>query len=318
VGTVAAVSLATWVWWLGDPSPSQRSRGANALWAAHTWVGDRHTDAEYREFARLLREGEISDVFFHAGPFEADGSVRPDRVRHAADLLRAMGDLAPGARPQAYLGQVERRGGGPLDLRDAAVRRRVVATAGEFLDMGFGGIHYDIEPIYPGDGEFLELLAETRRLTRARGAVLSVAVEQLEVVPGAQRALGGLGYHHPTRGWLRAVAARVDQVAVMTYDTALPADWLFGAHMAWQTQQVVEAIGGDVTVFMGVPTYGKGRFPGYYGWAETVRSGVRGVRKGLDRLPARRTGRVGIALFTEWTTTPDEWRAYREAWVGEG
>ena len=60
--------------------------------------------------------------------------------------------------------------------------------------------------------------------------MLSVAIEQLEMLPGSQRTLGTIlrAYHDPTRDFLREVAAQVDQVAIMTYDSGLPADWLFG------------------------------------------------------------------------------------------
>jgi hypothetical protein len=76
----------------------------------------------------------------------------------------------------------------------------------------------------------LDLLTRTRTLTLRHGAVLSVAIEQLELVPGTQEVASRLvrNYHDLTRPYLRLIAARVDQVAVMTYDTGLPADWLDG------------------------------------------------------------------------------------------
>ena len=92
-------------------------------------------------------------------------------------------------------------------------------------------------------------------------------------------------------------------------------DWLFGAYMAWETERVVSTIGAKVTVFMGVPTYDKGSALMFHPSAENMRSGVRGIRKGLDRLDAARTRHVGIAIFAEWTTTDDEWRSYRAAWL---
>jgi hypothetical protein len=186
-----------------------------------------------------------------------------------------------------------------------------VATAGRLLALCFDGIHYDIEPIHPGDPHFLDLLERTRELTRARGAVLSVALEELELA-AAQRPLATLPVvgHAPrmTRSYLRAVAERVDQVAIMTYGTQLPADWLFGRYVAWQTEQVVEAVGGRADVLMGVPTED-------VIWSEHVRSGIRGVRKGLAGMPPARRARVGVAVFAEWTTTSQEWAAYREEWL---
>lgn len=313
----AVLLIVIWIWWAAAPGDDQRSRGVNALWAAHTWVGDDHSESEYQEFARLLVRNEMSDVFVHAGPLKGDGSVPAERIEHAGAFIDAMDRYAPEVRVQAYLGQIEDRGGGPLNLDDAAVRDRIVATAESFLDLGFDGIHYDIEPIFPGDQSFFDLLARTRALTAPRGAVLSVALEQLEAVPMARPVVATLrpGYHNPTEAFLREVAQRVDQVAIMTYDSGMPTDWLFGAYVAWQTERVVEAIGDEVIVFMGVPTYGDGSPWWFHPWAENIDSGISGVRKGLARLGDDRTENVGIAVFAEWTTSEDEWDAYRSNWV---
>jgi hypothetical protein len=317
---IVSLLAAVWIWWLPEPDDDQRSRGVNALWAGHTWVGDPHSDSEYREFAALLQRNEISDLFLHAGPFEPDGSVPAELIEHAPDALAALERYAPDVRVQAYLGQIEERGGGTLDLDDPAVREGIIATAESFLDMGFEGIHYDIEPIFPGDESFLDLLARTRALTEPRGAVLSVALEQVEPVRGLQRLLSAIvpSYHEPSSAFLRDVAEHADQVAIMTYDSGVPVDWLFGAYVAWQTKRVVDAIGDDVTVFMGVPTYDEGSAGRFYSWAEHIETGVRGVRQGLDELDDDDTSDVGIAIFAEWTTTADEWQAYHDAWVREG
>lgn len=317
----SGLSFATaWLWWLDDPPSSSLSNGPNALWARHAWVGEPHSDEQYRALGRRLTDGRISDVFFHAGPLEADGTVAPDRYRYAEELLAAVRRYAPGLRAQAYLGQVERRGGGPLDLGNSVTRANVVTTAEQLLEKSFDGIHYDIEPIYPGDEDFLDLLDATRRLTRRHGAVLSVALEQLEFLPGTQRVVSRLfsRYHDPTLGYLNAVADRVDQVAVMTYDTGLPLDWLYGVHSAWQTCRVGNAIADRVTVFMGVPTYEEGHPWGFHPSAENVRSGVRGVRKGTRCLDGRQLRNLGIALFAEWTTDDQEWAAYHRAWIAHG
>jgi hypothetical protein len=314
---VAVVVAATWVWWRAAPSAEQGSHGVNALWARHQWVGQAHSDDQYRALAEILRQGEISDVFFHVGPLDPDGSIPPARYAHARELLAAMERLAPGVHAQAYIGQVTRQGAGPLDLGRQAVRDRIVATAGTFLDLGFEGIHYDIEPVYPVDGEFLDLLGRTHDLTRGRGAVLSVSLEQLELVNGMQAAVAAVlpDIHYPprpSRSFLEQVAERVDQVAIMAYDTELPADWLVGRHFAWQAEHVTELVGDRVTVFVGVPTYTQGQpFP----WAENLRSAIRGTRRGLDRLDHQPSHPVGLAIYADWTTTPQEWALYQAAWV---
>lgn len=317
LGLVALVFAGAWVWW--QPEPQARGTEANALWARHQWVGEAHSDAEYRAFGDLLRRNRITDVFFHAGPFEADGTVPAAKYRNARRLIKAMREYAPGVRSQAYLGQIRMvEGKGVIDLDDPAVRERVLRTDAAFLDLGFDGIHYDFEPIYPDDRAFLALMDRTRELTRSRGRLLSVALEQPTLFDGLQpvyKALiprtGAVHYPpRPTRDFLRAVADRADQVAIMTYDVSLPTRSLAGWHYARHTRATLELIGDRTTVFMGVPTYTP-----LMGWAENLQVAVRGVRRGVDELkrPPRRP--YGVGVYAGWTTRDDEWARYRSTWL---
>jgi hypothetical protein len=316
-GVVAIFVAQTWVWWQADPHA--RGTTANALWARHQWVGMAHTDAEYRSLGALLRQNAISDVFFHAGPFAADGSVPPALYAHAGELIRAMRTYAPGVHLQAYLGQVRRVDGeGVLPLDDPAVRARIVRADKEFLDLGFDGIHYDIEPIYPDDSAFLDLLERTRELTRARGRILSASLEQLTLADAVQPLFGALVPRsgpvryppRPTESYLRKVADRVDQVAIMTYDSDLPTGSLVGRHFAWHTERTLELIGDRVTVFMGVPAYR----PLTY-WAEDLPTALRGIRRGLDALPHRPAKPFGVGVYADWTTSAADWARYRAGWL---
>jgi len=320
VSGLLAIFLAhTWLWWQQEPVSG--GTGSNALWARHQWVGEAHTEAEYRALAEIVRRNLITDVFFHAGPFEADGTVPPAKYAHARDLVAAMRRLVPGVRSQAYLGQIRTMGGsGLLDIDRPEVRRNILDTDRAMLDLGFDGIHYDIEPIYPDDDAFVRLLDDTRVLTRARGRVLSVALEQLTLVDAAEpvyRALiprdGGVRYPaRPTEAFLRRVADRVDQVAIMTYDVTLPTRSLVGRHFAWHTERTLRLIGDRVTVFMGVPTYRP-----LMDWAEDLDGALRGVRRGVDALDRRPAKPYGVGVYAEWTTSADEWARYQADWLNK-
>lgn len=317
LGLVALTLAGAWTWW--QPEPEARGTEANALWARHQWVGEPHTDAEYRALAELLKQNRITDVFFHAGPFEADGTVPAAKYRYAGPLAKAVHRYAPGVRVQAYLGQIrEVEGKGVIDLDDTAVRERVLRTDAAFLDLGFDGVHYDFEPIYPDDGAFLALLDATRALTRSRGRLLSVALEQSTLVDAAQPVYKALlprtgPWHYPPRptdAFLRKVAARVDQVAVMAYDVSLPTQSLAGWHFARHTRHTLELIGDRVTVFMGVPTYRP-----LMDWAENLTVALRGVRRGIGELKRPPKRPYGVGVYADWTTTPAEWARYRAIWL---
>jgi hypothetical protein len=58
-------------------APKAVESGHNAIWVKHAWVGDAHTEHDYREFARLLQQNRISDVYAHVGPLNGDGTIDP-------------------------------------------------------------------------------------------------------------------------------------------------------------------------------------------------------------------------------------------------
>ncbi|WP_433326385.1 hypothetical protein [Spirillospora sp. CA-294931] len=318
LGLVLVLLAGIWVWW--QPEPTSRGTEVNALWARHQWVGQAHSDDEYRTLGRLLRENRITDVYFHAGPFEADGSVPASKTRNAGTLIKKLRVHAPGVRAQAYLGQIRKIDGkGVTDLDDPKVRDRILRTDAMFLDLGFDGIHYDFEPIYPDDEAFVDLLGRTRELTRARGKLTSVALEQTPLVDASQPVLkafvprGWGRFHYPARattGFLRRVADRADQVAIMTYDMSLPTTSLVGSQYALHTERTLRLIGDRTTVFIGIPTYRP-----QMAWAERLDVAIRGVRRGLDALDRRPARPFGVGIYAEWTTLPAEWALYRAAWL---
>lgn len=166
VALVALAAVVLWSSWRLGPEPSVEATGLSAMWARHQWVGEAHSEQEYDELAAQLRELELTDVFFHVGPLAADGCIPPERYPEADELAAALERRVPEVRVQAWIGQVEVRGGGPLDIGDVSVRERIVGEAERFLELGFDGVHYDIEPWFPGDERYLALLTATREVTQ--------------------------------------------------------------------------------------------------------------------------------------------------------
>jgi len=286
----------------------------NAIWARHSWVGDAHTPCEYRQLARQIRQLGLTDVFFHAGPLQHDGTVDPGRDQHAKQLVDAMHRLVPGVRLQAYLGQFEgnRPGTDDLDLSDADNVRRTVDSATSLLDQGFDGIHYDIEPLRNDDQRFLDLFDRTRAVTSARGAVLSTAVEERQVDPDSGFPPNPASVR-PTDEWLRTLADHVDQLAIMTYDTGLTTEADYERWTEYQTRTIASLVADRVTVFIGVPT-DKAYNPNHTD-AENAGSGSRGLRHGVADLSPELAPHVGGAIFAEWVSNEDDYRTFEHEWV---
>ena len=302
--------FATSVWWLPGPMTSAHSIGTNALWLSHTWSGSAHTEAEYGRLAKLLQRNQISDAYFHVGPIDRGGDVPTTRYAYAPELLAALHRLAPGVHVQAYLGQVLVRAGGPLDLQSNAVRDRILAAARRLLDLGFDGIHYDIEPLTAADDDFLDLLTRTYALTAQRGAILSASLPRLGPWNPGQ-ATAHLPWPFITGSYLRQVATRVNKVAIMVYNLPLPTAPLVGWVYAWETSHVLDLIGDQVHVFIGVPTYEEG--PHLTG--ESLRTVIRGTRRGVGQLHRQPKRQYGLAIFAEWTTSDREWTIWQQEWL---
>ncbi|MGF1428731.1 hypothetical protein [Kitasatospora sp. LaBMicrA B282] len=309
----AGIAVALRVAATGTPDPQARTRGQDAAWLGHAWVDGRKGPADLAALPQLVRGG-IRDLYVHAGPLDDDGTLPATRYPQAGALLAAVHQELPGVRVQAWLGDLvepEKQG---LDLSDPAVRQRIRDSVQQVLDAGFAGVHLDLEPVHSGDAGYLALLDQVHALTAARGALLSVATPQIDPLPGLHAVAGTLAGH--PKWWAQAyfgqVARRVDQVAVMSYDTAMPLPSLYTGYVAQQTELALEVTPSSVDLLMGLPAYEEDQ-PGHRGSAETVPAAIRGVRLGLGRQAPGRAA-FGVAVYADFTATAADWAAYRRDW----
>jgi Glycosyl hydrolases family 18 len=282
----------------------------DALWMGHAWVDGRDGQAALAAMAGHLRGSGIDDVFVHIGPLASDGSLNPALYRDAPAFLAGFRQALPGIRVSAWIGGVV--GDGNIHLNDPATRRRIVAGAAQALRTGFDGIHYDLEPVDNGDQGLPALLSETRTL---RPGLLSVATPQIEPV-GGMRGVGKLLDRGRPKYWskryLAEVARRADQVAIMSYDTALPLPGMYGGFVARQTTLALDAIPPTTQVLIGLPAFHDDNL-GHHSAAETVEAAVHGVRVALTRHgPLNRA--FGLAMYVDYAATARDWDSYQKGW----
>lgn len=300
------------------PERAFRSQGPNAAWAEQRWVNAIQDSGTYGQFATLLRRNRITDVYFYMGWPEADGTIPPERHAAAPILLREMRAQYPTLRLHAWIEQVEKRGGGVIDLSDADVRRNVAATAGHFLALGFDGIHYGFPAAGSGNPHLLMLLDQTRILTDAANAALSIDADPLEPVPGlawlARKTGSRNGYW--TGRYYQRVVSRVDQIAVVPAGAALPVRWLAAGLTAWQTRKIRPLTAGHATLFMGVAPHGGGT-PATTNHPAAVSPALVGIRKGMSALGDDSFADFGVALDLEGVDAGGD-RALLENWLDAG
>ncbi len=140
------------------------------------------------------------------------------------------------------------------------------------------------------------------------GKILSIAGDDVEPFPGADAIVawitprGGLW----SRGYYGEVAGRVDEVAVMTYDSALPWAFLYAKAVEWEARRLADLPAATgVRLLIGLPTHDERRWS-FHPEAENLRSGLTGVR--------RAGAPVGVAVYADWTTDAAEWADFRELW----
>ncbi|MEW2162502.1 hypothetical protein AB0912_05825 [Streptomyces sp. NPDC007084] len=311
-----AAGVALRVNYSGEPGAGTYTRGRDALWLGHAWVDGRKSGADLDALAERLRGTGVRDLYVHAGPLEHDGSLPVAAYPAASRLIASAHERLPGVRVQAWLGD-ELATETPDGMRLSRTRTRaaVVRSAGEILDAGFDGVHFDLEPLHSGDPHYLALLDRLRALTRSRHVPLSVAAHQIDPLPGLHSAAGTLTGH--PKWWSQAyfgqVARRVDQIAVMSYDTGMPLQSLYGGYVAEQTALALEVTPESTDLLMGLPLFHESKL-GHSAYAETVAAAVRGARLGLSRTDRTRE-HFGVALYVDFAATKADWAAYSEGWA---
>ncbi|MER5636033.1 hypothetical protein ABT095_03660 [Kitasatospora sp. NPDC002227] len=313
---VAAAGVALRLQYAGAPSADAWTRGRDAVWLGHAWVDGRKGEPELTALTRQLAGTGVRDLYVHTGPLESDGSLSPARYPKAAWLLAAVHRELPGVRVQAWLGNVVApEHPEALHLEDPASRERVVTATRQVLAAGFEGVHFDMEPIRSDSAGFLTLLDRTHAVTAAAGAPLSVAAPQIDPLPGLHVVTTGLTDHGKwwSQAYFGQVARRVEQIAVMSYDTSMQLESLYGGYVAQQTKLALEATPPGVDLLMGLPGYWDDTFS-HRGSAETVAAAVRGARLGLSRHGGgRRT--FGLALYADFSASAQDWSSFRDGWT---
>lgn len=298
--------------------------GHNAVWLEHTWSGQQHTDDEYDQLAARLEHEQVGYVYAHVGPLDSDGTIPGDRASNAADLVAALHARLPHLRVLAWIGQVEVAGGYPADqsvnLDDSTVRLQIARTAARITAAdGFDGVHYDIEPIVNNNPRFLDLLEETQARLPDK-AMLSVVGQKWAPNAHVADLLRGVGRGDAwwTSYYYAAVAAHVDQIVAMLYDTAMPTQGSYELAVQQETEHILEAARSarqPPEVLIGLPTYAGNGF-WFHATAENMQSGLHGVIAGLNS--NRDTSAfTGVAIYRFGTTSDADWREYEHLWLGK-
>ncbi|MFL5734737.1 MAG: glycoside hydrolase family 18 protein [Chloroflexia bacterium] len=306
------------------PSGSEFDNSDNGVWIEARWSDSQVPSEERQDMVRKLASHGVRWIYADEGELRADGSLPGVNSMYAGALaedVRIARPLSPtiSTRLLAWISGRNHNGGGNLRLGDPAVRQRIVGACKYFVEqLGFDGVHLDIEPAPSGDPDYLQLLDEVRNGIGAK--TISVAAMKWTPIAPSLDNVSFLPYSWE-RGYYREVALRVDQVVLMDYDTAIPVANLYIKYAGWQTSEVLDAVRDfqQCKVLIGVPTYSDERW-NFHPSAENLGSGLQGVIEALRDLRGRGVfpqNFAGVALFASSTTTPDEWATFDKVWRGK-
>jgi hypothetical protein len=297
----------------------------NGVWLEHSWAGETHTSAEYDALASLLAAEQVTYVYAHVGPLDGDGTIPADLAPNAAALVAELHARLPGVHVLAWIGQVEAAGGTQgevtVNLDDYSVREQIAATAAYFArDLGFDGVIYDIEPILNNNPRYIDLLEETRA-DLPPGAILATIGQKW--APNAHIAdfLRSQGKADAwwTTYYYADVAAHVDQIVPLIYNTAMPTGRAYEVFVQQETEHILDAVRSasrPPQVLISLPTYTAEDSFWFHDTAENVTTGLSGVIAGLNS--NRDTSAfTGVAIYRFATTSSQDWSIYRSLWLGE-
>lgn len=278
------------------------------MWLGVEWVNEAHSPEEIAVLADVLTKQQIQYVFVYTTYLKPDGQFNPTYA-YAAEFVQTLKAVNPELNVQAWIG---------LPLTYAELSNRVIRTIVQvcinLVQEGFDGIHLDPEPVSSNDLNVLALLDEVRDALGPE-FTLSIASRRIwPIFPSVDWPIVGRVAWHAS--YYREVASRVDQIVVMTYDSAMPLACLYRHWIRFQVIEVSRALDGTgVQVFFGIPTSEEMTWT-HYPWAENMRSGLKGVIDGLNDAASRPTVVTGVAIYPHWETDATEWRIYEELWLG--
>lgn len=313
LGVIIIAILLVWIFVIGISAKRPGAffnKGHNATWIGHEWVGEEKNDEEIQALVGDFKKHQIDTVFVHSGPFKEDGNIDPETYQHAINFIEKAKKFDGDIKYQAWLGQIRNK----IDLSDENVRHNM-AKQGFILAnlVGFDGVHFDIEPVWDGDFDFIAMLKESRELM-ADDKKMSVALA--EFIPGTLIWITENVFEFKnfnTEVNYENVAKYADQIVVMAYDTGINRDWLYRWLVKEQTIWLTNIMA-DEEVFIGIPAYDEAK-EGFNPEVENIENGLRGMIAGLNNLRSNEANFAGVAIYPYWDINEKEWETYEELFI---
>ncbi len=322
VGGVAGIVLVIVViLLLREINPPEIEVQPHALWLGTEWTYEAHEEEAIDALTERLQVNDIGTVYAWVSWLQEDATWRGadnfGAVRQFAAQLKA-------ANPDLMIyGWVSFPVNADEDgyrLDDTDLQQNIADFSASVVnELGFDGVFLNIEPVWDGDENFLNLL---RRVRASVGDDVPVSVAVFPdwspenatipvpplVVPGTEFA----------PEYKQSIALLTEQIVVMAYNSGLSTPDDYEQWMAYQVQTFADAIstlGEGTEIVIGIPTY-DAELPAHDPLVENIDSAMAGFNAGLAAAGEAAEFVQGIAIFADWTTDDLEWAQFG-VWVND-
>lgn len=290
---------------------SHYNKGRNAAWLSVEWVSQPHTITEIVNLVDDLAQRQITTVYIFTTSYKADGSFNAT-YGYAQEFVSAIKGVNPDLSVQAWVGLPYEY----INLNNTPLRHEVVDFCVTLVDEGgFDGLHLDVEPVKDRDKAFIKLLEDVREAL-GEERTLSIAGRRIwPIFPTIRWPL--VGQWSWSASYYQKIARRVDEIAVLNYDSALPVGAMY---RQWTKFEVIALtrtlVNTEARVYVGVPTLEE--ITGTHKpKAENMRTGLQGIVNGLNDWASWSKVVTGVAIYPYWETGDVEWQTYQKLWLGE-
>jgi len=287
----------------------------NGVWMAHSWFEEYHSREEISELGKSLKEYDMRYIYIHVGPLDMDGGIPSYSEEIARRFIKIIKETNPELKVLAWIGGTNKAFRGKVDLGVREVVDAISRTSKELVDLGFDGIHINIEPLRDGDRNFLDLLDSIRKEIGGQ-KILSVAAMKWRFfnLPHIWHSKWFWGSEY-----YREIGKVVDQLVVMAYDTAIPLRKFYIWYVKNQTINITNTVTGlrnhGPEILIGLPAYEDSRLT-HRPDIENIENGLYGVIAGLMDQKSNKYSFGGVAIYSYWVMDDRKWRDYLRLWIG--
>jgi hypothetical protein len=301
----------------------------NAIWIGDEWTYRQHDEDDINAFVRQLRTHHIGTVYAHISDMDIDGTWTSELGSgnpfaavqdNVTDFAQQFKRLYPEAQLLGIVGFPVGLSEDGYRLDDGDLQQAVARFSAQVVNsFGYDGVMLNVEPVWDGDDNFLNLLRQVRQAI-GEDALMAVALPPdwtpvgVDVPTPAVIAPGTVWDRQYKQ---RLALVRANHLVVQAYNSYLTSPEDYTAWMAYQVETYAEAIGSlgaGSQVIIGVPAY-PDALPAHDVRVENMLSALDGVSSGLEHAGDNASVVRGLMIYAGWSVDDREWQLFRTNWI---